>query len=253
MISHPERVTDDELEQYDHVFVASNAYAETLGARLAKPVTALLQCSDPEIFHLPRLRPADDVDILFVGNSRGHARKIVIDALSERLPIVVYGRHWEGRIDPSVIRGHHIKNSELHAYYGSAKIVLNDHWPDMGANGFISNRIFDVGLSGGFVISDAFAGAELLKDCIVTYETPSELRELCERWLADEKGRRAVAMRLRDRVLSQHTFDHRAVVIADTIAGLFGNARPGIRIENLKPAPNPEPGESSLEKAERLL
>jgi spore maturation protein CgeB len=99
--------------------------------------------------------------------------------------------------------------------------VLNDHWPDMRAQGFVSNRIFDVGLSGGFVISDTFAGAELFKDCIVTYETPAELRELCQRWLADEKGRRAVATRLRDRVLSRHTFDHRAGVIADTVAALL--------------------------------
>ncbi len=150
LISHPEGVTDIELEHYDHVFVASTVYAETLGRQVTKPITTLLQCSDPEIFHLPKGRPEDEIDILFVGNSRGQARKIVTDALSERLPIAVYGRHWDGRIDPSVIRGHHIKNRELHAYYGSAKIVLNDHWPDMRANGFVSNRIFDVGLSGGF-------------------------------------------------------------------------------------------------------
>ena len=221
LICHPDQVTDVELEQYDHVFVASTGYAETLATRLATLVTPLLQCSDPNIFHLPMERPSEAIDLLFVGNSRGVVRKIVADALSENLPIVIYGENWDGRIDPRVIRGRHIKNSELHVHYGSAKIVLNDHWPEMAANGFVSNRIFDAGLSGAFVISDNFVGAELLKDCIITYETPLELRQLCEHWLLNDAGRREVAMRLRNRVLSLHTFDHRARVIGQIIDALL--------------------------------
>ena len=145
LISHPELATDAELAQYDHVFIASKTYAETVAARLSKPVSMLLQCSDPEIFRPPAMVRADEVDILFVGNSRGRPRKVVMDAIAERLPLVVYGDKWDGLIDLSFVRGTHIKNSELHAYYGSAKIVLNDHWPDMKDNGFLSNRIFDIG------------------------------------------------------------------------------------------------------------
>ncbi|CAI2716985.1 glycosyltransferase family protein [Nitrospina watsonii] len=225
LISHPDEVLDEELEQYDHVFVASLSYAKKLATRIGTPVTPLLQCSDPDVFHPPAAPQPDIPDLLFVGNSRRQRRKVVYDALAENLPIAVYGRDWEELIDSSVVRGQHINNEELHTYYGSARIVLNDHWPDMAENGFISNRIFDVALSGGFVISDEFTGSELFGDAIVTYDKASQLRKLCEEWLTDDQRRVAIAARLREIVLAEHTVDHRAVVFNDAIEHLAASRR----------------------------
>ena len=222
LISHPDLVEDRELEYYDHVFVASTAHAETLRARLSKPVSALLQCSDPDIFKLlthSSSVPAED--LLFVGNARGERRKIVFDALAKNLPIAVYGQGWSYLVDQKVLRGENIKNEDLYVHYGAAKIVLNDHWPDMAAKGFVSNRIFDAALSGAFVISDAFDGSELFEDAIVTYETPAELGELCDRWMSDHEGRRIVSSHLRSLVLRGHTFAHRAAVVNDVILNLW--------------------------------
>ena len=47
------------------------------------------------------------------------------------------------------------RTTMLNRYYSSAKIVLNDHWPDMRAHGFLSNRLYDALACGAFVISDA--------------------------------------------------------------------------------------------------
>ena len=49
-ISHPDKVSHDEYEQYDHVFVASLSYAKELEEKLNVPVSALLQCTDPTVF-----------------------------------------------------------------------------------------------------------------------------------------------------------------------------------------------------------
>ncbi len=211
LISHPEMAEDRELECYDRVFVASASHAKTLGARLSTAVHPLLQCSDPEVFH-PATRAGPAEDLLFVGNTRGTHRKIVSDALAADLPLALYGRGWNAIVPPHIVRGEHIANAELHAHYAAAKIVLNDHWPDMAKNGFVSNRIFDVALSGGFVISDRFVGSELFEGTVVTYATPEELRELCTRWLSDDAGRRELASRLQELALT-HTFDQRAAVL----------------------------------------
>ena len=111
-------------------------------------------------------------------------------------------------------------NGSLHRYYGAAKIVLNDHWPDMAAKGFVSNRIFDAGLSEAFVISAAFQGAELFEGSIVTYQTVDELKRAADRWLADDVGRRQRARTLRELVLAAHTFDHRAAAITEVVERL---------------------------------
>ena len=54
------------------------------------------------------------------------------------LDLAVFGRHWTpDLLDPRFLRGEHVPNAELAAYYSAASIVLNDHWPDMAANGFL--------------------------------------------------------------------------------------------------------------------
>lgn len=219
LISHPDAVSDAELEGFDHVFVASQGYSEALAKRLQTEVSTLLQCSDPDIFRVPETRAAavEFDPLLFVGNSRKQFRKIVQDALEQDLPLCVYGRNWEEFISAEVLRGEHVPNDSLHQFYGTAPIVLNDHWPDMARNGFISNRIFDVALSGGFVLSDEFEGSHVFEGLVPTYKDAADLRRVALRWLNDDDGRKVVAAKLRDLVLESHTFDNRAAQIAEVL------------------------------------
>ena len=53
--------------------------------------------------------------------------------------------------------------------------MLNDHWQDMAEEGFLSNRVFDVAMAGGFVISDTVAGAEVFEGLLSMFDTPEEL------------------------------------------------------------------------------
>lgn len=218
LISHPDEASDSELETFDHVFVASESYAIALASRLAIPVSPLLQCSDPEIFHPPA--PSSDAPltaILFVGNTRGEMRHVIADAIAENLPVTIYGHGWAKFLPPDWIAGRHIPNERLHEHYGRAKIVLNDQWPDMEREGFISNRIFDVALSGGFVISRDFKGSEFFEGDLVTYYACKELRKLCDYWLGADAQRQITAERLRQRVLTSCTFSHRASALIAVI------------------------------------
>ena len=221
LISHPDAVCDEEFEKFDHVFVASESYARTLASRLSVPVSQLLQCSDPEIFHPPAVdEEVGDAEIIFVGNTRGELRQVVANAIAKNLPVSIFGRGWKKFLPPEQIAGSHIPNRMLHKYYGLAKIVLNDHWPDMERAGFISNRIFDVALCGGFIISKNFQGSEAFGGDLITYRSAEELGELCRKWLNADNERKRVGDRLRQRVLAAHTFSHRTASLIDVIAKL---------------------------------
>jgi spore maturation protein CgeB len=132
-------------------------------------------------------------------------------AVESEMPLAVFGTHWPMFIPTNYIRGEYIDNAILRQYYSRCEILLNDHWPSMRARGFISNRLFDGAASGVFIISDAVEdGVEVFGDDLVTYRGQSDFREQVQYYLSHPEERRVRAERLRARVLSAHTFAHRA-------------------------------------------
>ncbi len=217
LISHPERVPDAELDRFDHVFVASNIYAEVLAARLETPVTALLQCTDPARFPFTETPEAVDRR-LFVGNSKGYFRPVVRAALAAGEPVEIWGTWWHEHIDRDLIRGEAVPNDELGALYGGSGVVLNDHWPDMARLGFLSNRLFDVAATGALIVTDPVRGlGDVFGDAVVVAdELPERFPELDPDRIADRAQRRSLA----EAVRREHTFEARAARIAGVLADL---------------------------------
>lgn len=208
-ISHPEEVADEELEGYDLVLVASRPHAAALARRLSVPVRALLQFTDPSVFRPPAERGPEH-ELLFVGNWRSVVRRVVWDALPARRELALYGEGWRHLV-PALAQAEHVPNEELHRLYGSAKVVLADHWDDMRRHGFVSNRICDALACGAFVISDDFEEVRaLFPGGLETYRDPAELLTKIDRYIDDDAARRAVAVRGREIVLESHTAELRA-------------------------------------------
>ncbi|MDH3469613.1 MAG: glycosyltransferase, partial [Gammaproteobacteria bacterium] len=209
-ISHPDKVSDDEYESYDHVFVASKRHARSLASRLSTPVSALLQCTDPEIFN-PDVPPQERHEVLFVGNSCKVLHRIVRDALSAGLPLSVFGRRWEGIIPPNHIKGTRIPNQQLAGYYVSAGAVLNDHWDSMQQHGFISNRLFDAAACGARIVSDRIEGLdEVFGTLVLQYDEPAALKLAIERLMSEISPDRDKRLSLARHVIEHHNFDVRA-------------------------------------------
>ena len=207
-ISHPDEVSIDEYNQYDHVFIASEIWAAKIKGKVDVPVEAMLQCTDPELFYPD---PDDNYkhDILFVGNSRKVYRKIIKDLLPTNKDLAVYGTDWKGLIPDRYIKGEHIPNNELRKAYSSCKILLNDHWDDMRDKGFISNRLFDGFAAGAFIISDNIKGAEnIFGNALLTYDKPDELNHLIENYLNEEKRARKSEIG-HELVTGCHTYQNR--------------------------------------------
>lgn len=180
VISHPDKVSLDELREFDRVFAASEPWAERMTAESGRLVEPLLQATDISRFHAD-VSPVPIGAPLFVGKHfPTRERAIVRDALRAGVPLAVYGPEWEGHLPDGVLRGTWIDNDRLAGAYRGATRVLADHWPSMAAEGFLQNRLFDAVASGARVVSDDVPGVvDLFQGAVRTYASPEDLGYLC--------------------------------------------------------------------------
>ncbi len=228
LISSPDTLGDDELQQARHIFVASRQYcAHLIGQGLS--ASFLPQCTDRALFSPARYSSDFTSDLLFVGNRRAHATRDVVETVvAAGLPLEVWGRGWAGVLPEGVHRGDHISNDALGVHYASARAVLNDHTPDMFQHGFLSNRVYDVLASGTRLVTeqmDDLPGEGL--DLITAY-APGQAPEAARSALGAVPARPA---EVAAEIAARHSFDVRA---ADLAAFIFG------RSPHLPDNPRPE-------------
>jgi O-antigen biosynthesis protein len=216
VISHPELVEADEPAQYDGVFAASAHWSRGQSAEFGVPVTPLLQATNPHRFRPGAAEPDSGDRLLFVGSTRGEYRPAVRAAVEAGLDLSVYGVGWEEYLPPDRISGSFIANPDLPAAYAAAGVVLNDHWPDMAAEGFLSNRLFDAAACGTRVLSDEATGlSDVFGDTVRTYADPAGLVGALQGDLDTAFPDRPARLALAERVARDHSFDARAAVLIE--------------------------------------
>ncbi len=219
-ISHPDLVTKEEYELYDICFISSQSYAKELESEVRTIVKPLLQCTDPEVFYSFEDKSLQE-DLLFVGMPRGVYREIIKDVMQTDFDVSIYGTNWDRFVDEKYIKGQFIPNNELHKYYSSCKILLNDHWEIMKELDFPSNRLFDALACGTFIISDKIPSADtLFEGCVLTYKNVQDLNNKIGYYLTHDAERKKIAEKGKELVLKNHTFDNRADTIIDYLKKL---------------------------------
>ncbi|WP_295102039.1 glycosyltransferase [uncultured Microbacterium sp.] len=223
VISHPEQVTAKELEAYDLRYAASASWPRTVAEQWGLDVKPLLQCTDPERFFVDDAAvPEVQKKLLMVGNSRQQYRPAACETANAGLPVMIYGKNWEKFVDEKYIAGSYVPNEQLRRYYRSAEWALNDHWPDMRDQGFVSNRIFDVLASGGRLLTDDVEGlkglfpADILPAGVATFTAPIDLLATVESGPAkfyDDERLRAISQHVR----TEHSFAARARVMLEDV------------------------------------
>ena len=211
-ISHPDKVTIKEYEEYDKIYIASEYWANKIAEKVSISVDSMLQCTDPELFYIPNKEEKKKYkqELLFVGNSRKVYRKIIQDLLPTEYDLAIYGKDWNNLIPEKYIKGKYIPNNSLYRHYGATDILLNDHWNDMKTKGFISNRIFDALASGAFVLTDNIKHMGELEPFVQIYNTPEELKKLVAKHLSKPIIHKQKVQKGMNIVLNKHTFSHRA-------------------------------------------
>ena len=204
MISCRNKITQQELNQYDIIIVGSLKYQQKL-CKKQKHTYYLPQFTNIKRFY-PEKNEKYKNQILYVGNAYAGMRPAVQFAVSNDIPISVYGKFWEDKIDNKLIKGQYIDNNELHKYYSNADIVLNDTQVMMKENGFISNRIYDVTACKGFLISDYLPEIEeVYGNSIPMYRNAEEFKNLINYYLAHPKERIAKAEKAYNITINNYT------------------------------------------------
>lgn len=177
----------------------------------------------PQFTNPEKFKPAEKDDtkaykILFVGsNHTGRGRKSVDYALQSGAGLAVFGKFWEGYLEQKYLKGQYIDNDELYQYYSNADIVLNDHREDMRYYGFVSNRIYDVTASGGFILTDYLPEIEeVYGDSVATYKNFDEFKEKLEYFFNHPIERAMMAEKARKITLERFT-NERAAALFDNI------------------------------------
>ena len=206
-ISHDSQIDPTELRNDAFSWAAGSLTAERFD------IAHLPQATD-----LTRFRPTRGLarkdELLFVGNRRGAATRPALDlAVGSGYPLTIVGRGWKSYRSAAVSSEQYLPNDQLPTLYGGYRAVLNDHWPDMAASGNVSNRVFDVLASGGFVITDQVHGLDQLLGPIGGFSTfstnGSRFKEAVAAAIVDEGD---IIARSRS-IHELHSFDRRAEVI----------------------------------------
>ncbi len=217
IISHPRDLTSEELDAYDRIFVASSSFGQQIKSITKVPVTTLLQCTDTELFYPQKSDVVMSYNNLYVANSRQVERTAVKFAKETGTTLDIIGQDWNGIAPAQWIKGEYLQNENLRLFYSNAKVVINDHWPEMKEHGFISNRIFDVLACGASLLTDKVAGLdELFGEAVHTYSNKEEFRKVTATNSIDSQN-----SSLREQVVKiiadQHSFENRADIILGII------------------------------------
>lgn len=180
VISHPDTVTRQELLGFDLVYAASPAWAAERSAEWGIQVRTLLQATEV-VAREGGQRPKDERAVFVGSRTPRRDRPLVKLAVAAGIPLVVHGRGWEGDLPRGVWESEFVDNHRLADVYGKHALVLADHWPDMAAQGFIANRVFDAVAAGGRVASDAVLGiGDVFGAEVTVVSTPAEMRRAWE-------------------------------------------------------------------------
>ena len=194
-------------DNFDLIAAASKKYAEKLRNN-GFSATYIPQNTNPLLFKHSSQNM--NIDLLFIGHMRfdNDYRPSVKYAVQNNFPIHVYGKRWNKYISDKYYKGKFIPNNELYKYYSSAKIVLNDHRPDMVDNGFIANRIFDVTACQGFIVSDYMPEIEeIYGDSIPMWRNAAEFKKIISYYLAHPEERAEKAKKAHEITMKNFTID----------------------------------------------
>lgn len=230
MAHEPNHHLRDVISSYDMVLTYGggdgvvSAY-RTMGARDCVPIYNAL---DPATHFPAPARPAFECDLSLLAN-RLPDREQRVEAffldVASRLPaktFVLGGSGWATKITPENVRAvGHVGTGDHNAFFGSGLATLNVNRESMARYGFSPpTRVFEAIGAGACLITDQWQGIDFFLEPQREVLVASSGAEVAEHLNALDPDRaEAIARRARARILSHHTYGHRARQFNDLFQG----------------------------------
>jgi spore maturation protein CgeB len=192
-----------------------------LEQRFHSPHAVAFFCSvDPDLYHPTPERAEFRCDLSYLGTyapDRQPKLTKLLDRAAAVLPearFLVAGPQYpvETTWQPNVRRIIHISPPDHPAFYSSCRFTLNLTRDDMVAAGYSpSVRLFEASACGATILSDSWPGIEEFLtpgEEVLLPHNAGEVADIILHMSDYERGR--IGQRARDRILSEHTADHRA-------------------------------------------
>jgi spore maturation protein CgeB len=209
---------------------ALDAFARKLGARRVAP---LYGHADPAV-HLPGTpMPAFAGDLSYIGtyaaDRQGTLERLLVEP-ARRLPMqrfVIAGAQYAAGFPwtDNIHFVRHLPPPDHAAFYASSRLTLNVTRAAMAAYGWCpSGRLFEAAACGATVITDNWPGLETFfapGTEILPVETTEDV--LAALACGHDELRR-IGETARERLLAEHTSDHRAAEFETLLAGIAGDA-----------------------------
>ncbi|MBC7172888.1 MAG: glycosyltransferase, partial [Polyangiaceae bacterium] len=187
-----------------------------LGARDCVPIYNAL---DPETHHPVAADPRFDGDLGFLGNrlpdreARVGAFFLEAAKLAPQCSFLLGGSGWnDDALPPNVRNLGHVYTKDHNAFNCSLGAVLNITRDSMAENGYSpATRVFEAAGAGACLITDAWEGLESFLEPgreILVATNGEEVAEHVARLVPSRRA--AIGEAARRRVLSEHTYAHRA-------------------------------------------
>jgi glycosyltransferase involved in cell wall biosynthesis len=216
-----EWVDSPSLQLCDAVLTSSERSASEVRRAYKGPVGLLRIGVDHELF-----KPAASQarrGVVTTVNQWGRERQLfyALQRSKRDYPLAIYGEqrglhqdlvpHWVGRAGFFA----------LPSLYASASIVLDDHNHTTQPFGNVNSRVYESLACGTLVVTNASLGLhEIGITDVPVYDAPADLESLIHGFLKDAGGTGALAGKLQEKVLAEHTYEHRAREFDEFYRGL---------------------------------
>ena len=197
---------------------------ERFNARRCVPIYNAL---DPETHHPVPADPRFECDLAFLGNRLPDREARVEEFflnLAARLPdrqFILGGNGWADKpMMPNVKYIGHVYTRDHNALNCTPCAVLNISRESMARYGFSpATRVFEAAGAGACIITDYWIGIEMFlqpnKEVLVA-QSGAEVEKILKSLTAERA--RQIGQAAKRRVLSEHTYDHRALQLEETLA-----------------------------------
>lgn len=202
---------------WDIRLCSSRKAAEHIRERYGFTSSVLRIGTNPNRF---RPRPEGKLyDYVFTGSYWGAPRDIErIDPASIGLRFALFGKNWENHPQFQAYCKGFAPYHAMPRIYNQSKILVDDANSVTKEWGSVNSRVFDALASGILVITNSATGsAELFNNQLPVYQSPKALREILLYYLDNPTIYQKTLNALRERVLTQHTYDIRARELARII------------------------------------
>ena len=203
----------EQAKLVDYFLLTNRGQLETYESLGVKKACFWPQACDPEI-HYPvkNHRRKWRCQVAFVGRCYGtDLRFSILDAISKRFEVKIWGKNWQPWKDRLPIQGRKIIRRDYPKVCSAAKIMLNvNAVSDIDL--CFSNRIWFTLGCGGFLLTHYVPNLEEMFENhkhLVWFRSVDECLELVDYYLKHEREREKIAQQGYHFVYQHHTFDHR--------------------------------------------